>query len=84
MEWQKIRKQYPDQFILIGNILEEKISDTRFKIISGELIEVSKDPQKILRMYQEYKRKGKNVLYALPSTPNEFIIENVPINGVIR
>ena len=84
MDWQKMREQYPDQFILIGNAIEEQVSETTFKIIGGELIEVSKDPKKILGMYQEYKRKGKNVLYALPTTPNEFLIENVPINGVIR
>ncbi len=52
MEWAKIRKQYPDQFTFIGNVLEDKIFDTMFKIISGELIEVSKNPKKILKIYQ--------------------------------
>ena len=84
MKWQQMREQYPNQFILIGNVLEEQISDTMFRIIGGELIEVSKDPKKIQRLYQEHKNSGKNVLYALPTTPNEFIVENIPIYGVFK
>ena len=84
MKWQQMREQYPNQFILIGNVLEEQISDTMFRIIGGELIEVSKDPKKIQRLYQEHKNSGKNVLYALPTTPNEFIVENIPIHGVFK
>jgi hypothetical protein len=45
MKWQKLREQYPEQFILMGDILEEQISETTFRIIGGELIEVSKDPK---------------------------------------
>jgi hypothetical protein len=33
MKWQQMREQYPNQFILIGNVLEEQISDTMFRII---------------------------------------------------
>ena len=54
-----MRNQYPDQFILIGNVIEEKMTESTFRILGGELIEVSKDPKKILCLYQEYKRKGK-------------------------
>lgn len=84
MQWQEMREQYPNKFILIGNVLEEKISETTYKILGGELIDVSDDAKTIQRLYQEYKSKGKNVLYAIPSTPNKFIVENIPVNGVLR
>lgn len=28
MKWSEIQKQYPDKFILLGDISEEKISET--------------------------------------------------------
>lgn len=35
-------------------------------------------------IYQQYKHKGREVLYSLPSTPEEFIVENIPYKGIIR
>jgi hypothetical protein len=29
MKWSEIRTQYPDKFILLGDISEEKISETK-------------------------------------------------------
>ncbi|MEE4356628.1 MAG: hypothetical protein V2I97_09165, partial [Desulfococcaceae bacterium] len=31
----------PDKFVLIGDIVEEKISETRSKVIEGTVLEVS-------------------------------------------
>jgi hypothetical protein len=84
MRWADIRNRYPDQFILLGDIVEEKISDTKSKILAGKVLKASDDPREIRRMYQEYRRKGMNVLYSLPSTPEEFIVEDVPSKGLIR
>ena len=83
MKWTDIRRQYPDQFILLGNLVEQKISDTQYKIVEGTILKVSDDAKEIREAYQKYKRAGKQVIYALPSTPQNFIVENVPFMGIL-
>ena len=83
MKWSEIRKHYPNKFILIGDILEEKISETQSKIIEGKVLKISDNGKEIRQAYQQYKRKGLNVLYSLPITPEEFIVENVPFKGIL-
>ena len=84
MKWSKIRQLYPDKFILLGDLVEERISETKYQIISGSILKVSDDNKEIRKAYKEYKRKGTNVLYSLPSTPKEFIVENVPFKGIAK
>ena len=84
MKWSKIRQQYPDKFVLIGNLVEESLSNTKSKILEGEVLEVSDDGKGIRKKYREYKQRGLNVLYALPSTSQEFIVENVPFKGILK
>jgi hypothetical protein len=36
-----------------------------------------------MKLYQELKKSGKNVIYALPSTPEDFLIEDVPMMGIM-
>jgi hypothetical protein len=84
MKWNKIKQLHPDKFILIRIEKEEKISENEFRIISGDVIETSTDLKQIMKSYQEEKEKGKNVLYSLPSTPDDFIVENVPLMGIVR
>jgi hypothetical protein len=83
MKWVDIRRQYPNQFVLLGNLVEEKISETQYKIVEGTILKVSDDAKEIRRIYQQYKREGKEVIYALPSTPPNFIVENVPFMGIL-
>ncbi|MDI6794045.1 MAG: hypothetical protein QME81_14485 [bacterium] len=83
MKWSEIRKQYPDKFILIGAIVEEEISETQSKILEGTVLKISDDGKEIRRAYQQYKHKNREVLYSLPSTPEEFIVENIPYKGII-
>jgi hypothetical protein len=84
MKWLDIRKQYPDKFILIGDIVEEKVSETQSKIVEGRILKVSDDGKEIRKAYQQYKKKGEEVLFSLPNTPEEFIVENVPFKGIIQ
>jgi hypothetical protein len=84
MEWVKIKTLYPDKFILLGNIVEEPLIKNKFKILAGDILMVSEDASKIRKAYQEYNRQGKEVLYSLPSTPAEFIVENVPLKGILQ
>ena len=83
MKWSEIRKQHPDKFILIEGIVEEKISGTQSQIIEGKILKISDDGKEIRKAYQQYKQKGMNVLYSLPTTPEEFIVENVPFKGIL-
>ena len=76
MKWPEIKRIYPDKFILIGDIEEERISDTKCRIFGGKIIQTSEEASVILKAYQDYKEKGSEVLYALPNTPEDFIIEN--------
>ena len=84
MKWSEIKKQYPNKFILIGDILEEMISVTQSKIIEGKILTVSDSAKEIREAYLYEKKQGKEVLYTLPSTPEEFYIENLPYKGIIR
>jgi len=84
MEWTKIKTLYPDKFILLGNLVEEPLIKNQFKILGGDILMVSGDASEIRKAYQEYNRQGKEVLYSLPSTPEEFIVENVLLKGILR
>ncbi|RLC15199.1 MAG: hypothetical protein DRI57_13220 [Deltaproteobacteria bacterium] len=84
MKWSEIQRQYPDQFVLLGDIVEEKISETRYRITEGKVLKVSDDAKKIREAYQDYRKKDMNVIYSLPSTPPDFIVENVPFRGILK
>ena len=84
MKWLEIKKKYPDKFILIGNIVEQKISETQSRILEGKILRVSDSGKEIREAYRQYKRKGKEVLFSLPTTPDEFIVENAPFKGIIQ
>lgn len=84
MKWSEIRSQYPDKFILLGDIVEEKISETEYRILEGTVLKVSDNAKEIRAFYQNYKKKGIDVIYSLPSTPQEFIVENVLYMGILR
>ena len=83
MKWSEIRKQYPDKFILIGDIIEEKISETHSRIIGGKVLKISDEGKEIRQAYQQLKKEDKNILYSLPTTPEEFIVEDVPFKGIL-
>lgn len=84
MKWVEIKRKYPNRYILLDDIKEEEINESKSRILSGNVVETSNDLKEIMKFYNDYKEKGKNVIYALPSTPDEFIIENVPFMGILR
>ena len=84
MKWSDIRSQYPNKFILLGDLVEEKISAREVRILRGLVLEVSDEAKEIRRMYQLYRKQGHNVIYALPSTPHELIVEDVLFMGVLQ
>jgi hypothetical protein len=84
MKWHEIRKLYPDKFILLGDIVEEKITDTKYRILEGNIIKVSDDPKEIRKAYQDYRKKGVNVIYSLPGMTQDFIVENVLFAGILK
>jgi hypothetical protein len=43
VKWSEMRKKYPNKFILIGDIIEEKISETKYRIMEGKIIEVKRN-----------------------------------------
>ena len=57
MKWAEIRKQYPNKFILISDIIEEKLSETKFRIMEGTVLKTSNNAKEIRQAYQEYKKK---------------------------
>ena len=81
MKWSEIKKRYPDKFLLIGEIVEEHISETQSKITDAKVLEVRDNGKDIMQAYRQYKQKGIEVLYSLPTTPEEFIVRNVPFKG---
>ena len=84
MKWSEIRSQHPDKFILLGDIVEKKVSNNEVKIVEGTVLKVSDEAKEIRSLYHMYKKQGVNVIYALPSTPQEFIVENVLFMGILR
>ena len=63
--------------------MEEKIFANKYRILEGTILEVSDDGKKIRKLYQEHKKSGKNVLFSLPTTPLDFIVEDVPVKGIL-
>ena len=82
MKWIEIKKRYPDKFILLGDLVEEKISENQSKIIEANVLEIRDSGKDIMQAYRQYKKQGMEVLYSLPTTPEEFIIRNVPFKGI--
>ena len=60
------------------------MSETHSKILEGTVLKISDNGKEIRQVYQEYKHKGREVLYSLTSTPEEFIVENIPYKIVKR
>ncbi len=83
MEWKDIKRKYPDQFILIGNVVEKKIDRNKVKILSGNVLKTSFDGKEIRSAYREYREKGIEVLYSIPSTPEEFVMRLIPLKGIL-
>ena len=83
MKWSEIKKQYPHKFILIGDIVEERISENQSKIIEAKVLEIRDNGKDIMQVYRQYKQQGVDVLYSLPTTPEEFIVRNVPFKGIL-
>jgi hypothetical protein len=52
--------------------------------VEGRILRVSDNGKEIREAYQQYKDKGKEVLFSLPTTPEEFIVENAPFIGIIQ
>ncbi len=84
MIWKEIREKHPNQFILLGDLDEEEIATNKFRIRGGAVLKVSDDPIEIRKAYREFRLKGKNVLYSVPGTPDEFIVEDIPSKGVLQ
>jgi hypothetical protein len=84
MKWTEIRQRYPNKFILMGDVVEEKISETKYRILEGNIIKVSEDGKEIRKAYRQHKQKGMDVLFSLPTTPMDFIVEDVPVKGILR
>jgi len=64
MQWSEIRKQYPSKFLLLGEIVEEKMSETQSKILEGTVLKISDNGKEIRQVYQEYKHKGREVIFS--------------------
>jgi len=84
MKWPEIRKEFPGKFILLGDISEEKISETKYRILEGRILKVSENPKEIRKAYQNCKKKGMNVIYSLSGTSENFVVENVPFMGILK
>jgi len=84
MKWSEIQKQYPDKFILLGDISEEKISETKSRVIEGKILKITDNAKEIRGDYQDCRKKGMNVVYSIPGTSDDFIIENVVFMGILR
>ena len=53
MKWTEMRQKHPNKFILIGDVVEEKISETKFRILVGNILKVSEDGKGIREAYQQ-------------------------------
>ena len=81
MKWQEIRQKHPNKFILLGDVVEEKIHQNKYRILEGRILKVSDDGKEIIKLYRKYKKQDSNILFSLPSTPLDFIIEDIPVKN---
>lgn len=83
MEWSEIRRRHPGKFVLLGDVEEQRMDAERFRVRGGTVLLATDDPQMLFKAYRERKGRGENVIYALPATPEEFIVEEKAILGVL-
>ncbi len=81
MKWQEIRQKHPNKFILLGDVVEEKIHQNKYRILEGRILKVSDDGKEIRKLYREHKKQDSNILFYLPSTPLDFISEDIPVKN---
>ncbi len=84
MKWSDIRMQHPGKFILLGNIKEEQLSDSMYRILEGTVLRTSDNAKEIRTAYKDCKNKGMQVLFSLPGTPQDFIVEDVLFMGMLK
>ncbi len=84
MKWSDIRRQNPDRFILIKDIHEERVNERSFRVLGGTVLMVTNSPKELFSAYREHKKRGENVLYCLPTTPEDFIVEEKAMLGILR
>lgn len=84
MKWSDIRQQYPNKFILLGDLKEEQLSESKYRILEAAVLHVSDNAREIRAAYQEHKQTGKQVIFSLPSTPQDFIVEDVLMMGMLK
>lgn len=84
MKWLEIKMKHPNKFILLEDFEEEKVSENKTRILGGKVVNASTNLKDIMKTYQDYKLLGKDVIYSLPTTPEDFIIEDVPFMGILR
>ena len=82
MKWPDIKRKYPDKCILLGNFEEEEIEKHKYRILGGEVLLVSDDFKEVVKAGRKYKAQGKQVVFSLPSPPEDFIIESIPFRGM--
>ena len=74
----------PTQQRWMDDLKEEKVSENKYRILEGNILKISDNGKEIRKSYQEHKKKGLNVLFSLPTTPIDFIIEDVPVKGILQ
>lgn len=84
MKWADIRRKNPDRFILIKDIQEERGTEGSFRVLGGTVLVVTNSPKELFSAYREHKKRGENVLYCLPTTPEDFIVEEKAMLGILR
>ena len=84
MKWLEIKKKYPEKFILLGDIVEEKISQNQSRILEANILETSDKGKEIMHAYRLHKKKGLHVLFTLPTTPEDLIVKNVPFKRILK
>ena len=57
MKWQEIRQKHPNKFILLGDLVEEKIYENKYRVLGGRILKVSDDGKEIRKLYQEHKKR---------------------------
>lgn len=80
LEWEEIRRQYPETFVLLDHCIEQRHSENKVRIMGGEVVFSNASGKTI---YDEYCKRGQPPQMTFGHTHCEKLeMEEVPFLGI--
>ena len=80
--FQEIRKQFPNEFLVLVEPEENHIDANWIEVTGAKEVYAYSSGDQMLQAYQKMKKEGKRVRFCTPDYKNDFKIEQIKTLGV--